>query len=90
MSQKFIDLATQIEALETQLINLAKDLAQEMLTLGFGAYVQDPATRLVYKIVEPKGSFIYFKKIDYVRTAKTEERSGTLSKKEANEAGFSL
>jgi hypothetical protein len=90
MSQKFIDLAVQMESLEDQIGKLREELNQEMLSVGIGQYIQDPVTRLVYKIVEPKGTFVYYKKIDYVRTAKELERSGTLSAKDAEKAGFKL
>jgi hypothetical protein len=45
---------------------------------------------LVYKIVVPKGKYMYFDAIDYVRTKKETEKSGDLSKKAAEEAGFVL
>jgi hypothetical protein len=41
-------------------------------------------------VVKPKGTFTYFKDLDYVRTAQEGERAGTLSKKEAESLGFAL
>ena len=90
MSQRFIDLAVQLEALEVSIQAVREELVKEMEVLKIGAFVQDPTTQLVYKIIEPKGKFTYFSKIDYVRTAKSDERCGTLSQKEAKEAGFTL
>lgn len=88
--QNFIDQAKAIESKQKELIDLHERLKDTMAALGVGTYVQDPATSTVYKIVKPKGTFMYFKDIDYVRTAIQDERSGSLSKKEAEEAGFTV
>lgn len=90
MSQKFLDLAVQMESLTDQVNVLREALNEEMKVMGIGKMVQDSSSGLVYKIVEPNGQFTYFKKIDYVRTAKESERAGSLSKKEAESSGFRL
>ena len=90
VSQTFLDLVVKLETAETLVQNLKDQLVKEMELVGVGSYVQDPLSLLVHRIVEPKGAFIYYPRISYVRTAKPEERSGTLSKKEAQEAGFTL
>jgi len=90
VSQTFLDLVVKLETAETLVQNLKDQLVKEMELVGVGSYVQDPLSLLVHRIVEPKGAFIYYPRISYVRTAKPEERSGTLSKKEAQEAGFIL
>lgn len=53
-------------------------------------FVQDPETKVVYKIVKPKGTFIPYHEIGYVRTRKSLEEKGDLSMTDAEEAGFDL
>lgn len=89
--ERFLELAKLTEAKYEELKALREELKTVMEGLDFNTYVQDPETLLVYKIIEPSGTFIEFRKIDYKRTAKEGERGGTvLSKKEAEEAGFVL
>lgn len=87
---RFLEIAKSYEALQEQIAQIREELAQSLAELGVGTYVQDPETGLVYKVAKPNGTFIYFKDIDYIRTAKPSERAGTLSKKEAEAAGFKL
>lgn len=65
-------------------------LQSAMNALGFGSFAQDVADGVVYQIVKPNGTFMYYRDIDYIRTAKEGERAGTLSKSKAEEAGFIL
>lgn len=85
---KFIEIAKKYEELQEQMKAVREELEATMNTLGTGTYAQDPDTGLVYKITKPTGTFMFYRDIDYVRTAKATERAGTLSKKEAEEAGF--
>jgi len=57
--------------------------------LGIGAYFQDEEG-IVYKTVKPSGTFVHF--IDYAvdRTRRMGEAKGSLSMKEAKEAGFEV
>lgn len=86
----FVEAAKTVEDLKEQLDKAYEKLNTIMTELGVNTYTQDPETKLVYKIVKPKGTFTYYRDIDYVRTAKEGERAGTLSKKEAEEMGYSL
>lgn len=88
--QRFLATAKYFEELQEQLNKTRDELNASLTELGIGNYVQDPESGLVYKIVKPIGTFMYYKDIDYVRTAKETERAGTLSKKEAEGAGFIL
>lgn len=91
LQNRFIELATQYENLSDQISAVRTDLEVIMKELKVDSYVQDPATLLVYKIVKPNGTFMYYRDIDYKRTAKEGERGGTvLAKKEAEEQGFTL
>lgn len=87
---KFLELAKYAEQLAEKQDQVRTELAAAMAALGVGTYVQDPLTGTVYKIVKPTGTFTYYRDINYTRTAQGEERAGTLSKKEAQEAGFVL
>lgn len=86
----FLEASKMVENLKDALEVAYNQLNAAMSDLGLDAYLQDPETKLVYKIVKPKGTFTYYRDIDYVRTAKEGERAGTLSKKEAQEKGFNL
>lgn len=90
MQGKFLELAKKSEELSEELGKVREELTTTMLELGLDSYVQDPETLLTYKIVKPNGTFMYYRDVDYKRTAKEGERAGTLSKKEAEEAGFVL
>lgn len=57
--------------------------------IGIGNYFQD-AEGTVYKIVEPLGKWVTFETYSYVRTRRGDERQGTLSMKEAQQAGFEV
>ena len=86
----FLTLVKEQERLKDLLSTNNEELQNFLKDLTLGEYVQDPETCLVYKIVKPTGRFVYYNDRDYVRTAKATERAGTLSKKEAEEAGFTL
>ena len=87
---RFLALTKIKEDLILQLKAIDADLEAAMQTLGVDKMLQDPDTLLVYKIVKPRGTFISFKDIGYVRTKKEGEERGELSAKEAEAAGFVL
>lgn len=89
-NMNFVILAQEIER-EQKALNEKRDrLVALMEDMGVGTYVQCQNTKTVYKVVKPNGTFMYYRDIDYVRTALEGERAGTLSKKEAEEAGFAV
>jgi hypothetical protein len=88
--QKVIFLAKQKEQILEQLKAVNEQLEAALNETGVGTMMQDPETLLVYKVVKPKGTFISYKEIDYVRTKKEDEDRGDLSVKEAKAAGFVL
>jgi len=88
--KKFLELAKYSEQLTDKRNEVLKELEAVMLELGVNTYLQDEETLAVYKVIEPTGIFVGFKKIDYKRTAFEGERQGSLSKKEAEEKGFYL
>lgn len=88
---KFLTLAAQYEELKAKKNEVQDQLELVMKELGFDTYVQDPVSLLVYKIHKPNGTFMYYRDIDFKRTAKEGEKGGVvLSKKEAEEQGFTL
>jgi len=88
--KKFLELSKQYEALKAQMKELKPQLHGLMEEIGVGSYIQDTETMLVYKVVRPTGTFISFDQIGYDRTKTALETRGSLSKKEAEEAGFTL
>lgn len=87
---KFLELSKKYESLKEQMKELKPVIQTLLLEIGAGTMFQDPATSLVYRIVRPKGTFISFDEIAYERTKKSTEFKGSLSKKEAEAAGFNL
>ena len=89
LQEKFIALAKKKEDLEKQLKHLNTELAEVMRQLPLGEMFQDPNDKIVYQIIWPSGRYVEYKTIDYIRTRKEGEKTGTLSIKAAQEAGFS-
>jgi hypothetical protein len=89
--RRFLELAVQYEATKDLLNGIREKLEESMKEVGLDQYVQDPETLLVYKIVKPNGTFMYYRDIDFKRTAKEGEKGGNvLAKKEVLELGFEL
>ena len=87
----FLTAAKKYEDLKDQLSEARKALDESLIALGVNTYVQDAETLAVYKVIQPEGTFVAFRKIDYKRTAFEGEKGGqVLSKKEAEEQGFYL
>lgn len=87
---KFLELAKEYELLKDRLELIRQELTVSLSQLELNSYFQDPVSKVVYKVVKPKGTFISYKDVDYHRTALEGERQGSLSKKEAQEQGFIL
>lgn len=88
--QKFLELAKRYEELTEEMKEIKPKMQELMAEIKPGTMFQDTDTMLVYQVVIPKGKYMYFDPIDYVRTKKETERQGELSKKAAEEAGFVL
>jgi hypothetical protein len=88
--KKFLEISKRYETLKEEMKAIKPNLTELMLAMGEGTMFQDPETSLVYKIEKPSGTFISFDPISYVRTKKVGEDRGTLSKTEAEKAGFTL
>lgn len=88
--QKFIELTKQLELLKEQRKEVGSQLEELANQIGVGSSFQDPTDKTVFEIVIPDGKYMYFDKIDYNRTRREGERSGSLSLKRAKELGFEL
>ncbi len=88
--QKFLEIAKRYEVLKEEMKALKPTLQDLMTEIGVGEMFQDPSTGLVYKIEVPTGTYISFDPINYVRTKKAGETKGSLSKSDAEAAGFTL
>jgi hypothetical protein len=87
---RFFALVKKYEELQKQADSARELVKMEMELFKIGDMVQAPVDGVVYKIVVPTGTYIEFRKIDYQRTRKEGETKGSLSMKEAKEAGFVL
>lgn len=87
--QKLVTMLTKYEELKIQMKLMKVEMNLLLEEESVGAKFQDPSTKLVYKIIEPEGTFIEFTKIGYLRTRKEGEKGGNyMAKKEAEELGF--
>lgn len=87
---KVLELSKIYEKMKAELDTVREDLTLALSRLELNSYFQDPVTMAVLKVVKPKGVFCSFRDVDYHRTALEGERQGSLSKKEAQEKGFSV
>lgn len=88
--QELVGIIKTYEAKKAELDLIRDQMTTLLSDVGVGIYIQCPETGTVYKVVKPNGTFVYFKDLDYVRTALEGERAGTLSKKEVEAIGFVL
>ena len=80
--KRLVELSYKKDELKKQYEELNTELEGVLTYLGVDSFFQDEEGT-VYKVVVPKGSYISFKHIDFVRTRRGEEKLGTLSMKEA-------
>lgn len=84
--KRFVELERQRKQFLDDFDAALKAVAEEA---GVGNYFQDDQG-VVYKIVTPEGRWVRFDAVSYVRTKRDGESKGTLSAKEATEAGFEM
>jgi hypothetical protein len=87
---KFLEISKRLETLREEVKALQPTLEELMIEIGVDTMFQDPSTMLVYQIEEPTGTYITFQKVSYKRTKKAGETKGSLSKTDAEAAGFTL
>ena len=88
--KKFIQTTKELELLKEKRKEIGLQLEELANQIGVGSSFQDPEDKTVFEIVVPEGKYMYFDKIDYVRTRREGERSGSLSLKRAKELGYEL
>lgn len=88
--KRIVELSKKMEGLKKELSTLGLELDSLLLDYGVGSSFQDPTDNTVYEIVQPKGTFIEYRKIGYERTKREGEFRGTMSKKRAEELGYKL
>lgn len=84
LQEKLVELSFKRDELKAKYEEFNTQLEEVLTKLGLD-YVFEDKQGTVYKVVTPKGAFVSFKHIDYVRTKRGDEKAGTLSLKEANE-----
>jgi len=89
IQKKFIALEKEREVHKQYFKDLNEATQAVADEIGIGKYFQDDRGT-VFKIVVPTGRWVEFEQIGYVRTRRADESKGSLSLKEAQEAGFSL
>ncbi|RMG80255.1 MAG: hypothetical protein D6707_06705, partial [Bacteroidetes bacterium] len=86
--KEFLTMVEKYEALKKELKEMKPKMQELLEQIGEGEYFT--GNNVVYKVIRPEGTFVSFDKISYVRTKKEDEKRGSLSMKEAKEAGFNI
>ena len=89
LQNKFVELEKQRTIHKQFFEDLTKATQAVADELGVNGMFQ-AEDGVVYKIVTPAGRWIQFETISYVRTKREGEQKGSLSIKEAKEAGFEV
>lgn len=86
---KFLELESKKEEVKQFFKDLDAATKEVAEVVGIGNYFQAP-DGTVFKMVMPTGTFVEFKTIGYERTKREGEKRGSLSVKEAKEAGYDV
>lgn len=87
------ELIAQVKKLEElkDFYKAQSDVVEKLMEqLPLDSMFQDTETMLVYKVQKAKGHYVTYKDREIVRTKKATEKTATLSKKEAEENGFTV
>ena len=84
---KFVALEKRKEEIKKYSEELAAAVAEVQAEVGIDGFFQDNEGT-VYQIVIPKGKFVYFEHVSYIRTRRLDEKSGDLAIGKAEAAGF--
>lgn len=84
-----VTLSLEKEKLKKQMEELNKNLEEALKNLGVG-YVFQAEDGTVFRVSKPTGAFITFREIDYDRTRREGEKSGSMSLTDARNAGFEV
>lgn len=87
--KQFVKLEKLRDAAKQVFTDLNTALREVVNESGTEAYFQDEEGT-VYKTTVPKGRWVEYESVSYLRTRRNDEDKGSLSIKEAEEAGFKL
>jgi len=91
---KLIQITKQFEAAKDQYKELSAQLNEACTAVaqetGLDVLFQDPTDGTVFKIERPKGTYVEFRQIGYARTRREGEKKGSISIKDAKDAGFNV
>lgn len=89
VQKKFVELEKKKKEYRDYFDQLQQAIQDVSNEIGIdGMFQDDDGT--VYQIVIPDGRFIYYEKVGYIRTRRTDEARGDLSLKKAQEAGYEV
>lgn len=89
LQNSVVELSLQKEALKKQMEEVSAKLEESLSLLGIG-HVFQAEDGTVFRVAKPTGTYISFKSIDYDRTRREGEKSGSMSLKDAQAAGFEV
>lgn len=89
LQNKLVELAEKREALKKQMDAVYEELDSTLKALGEGAMFQ-AESGIVFSIKKVSGQYVTYRELEYQRTKKKDEAKGSLSQKEAKDAGFDL
>jgi len=87
--KKLVELDKRKEEIKKFHDDLSAAVADVQKEIGIDGFFQDHEGT-VYQIVVPKGKFMYFDHISYIRTRRLNEKSGDLSLDKAQAAGYTV
>lgn len=86
---KFVNLERKREDVKRYFDELAQATLVLKNEIGLNGMFQDDQG-IVYQVVKPKGKFVSYEDLSYIRTKREGEERGELSVKKAEEAGFKV
>jgi len=87
--QRFIELERKKSEVKKYFDELQAAVEAVSKEIGINGHFQDDQG-IVYQIVIPKGKFVYFEPVSYVRTKRAGEERGDLSVSKAKELGYDI
>lgn len=89
LEESLVNLSLQKERLKKEMEETNSKLDEVLKGLGLGHMFQAP-DGTVFRVSKPTGTYISFREIDYDRTRREGEKSGSLSLTDARNAGFEV
>lgn len=89
LEETLVTLSLQKEKLKKEMEEINGKLEEALKGLGIGHMFQ-AQDGTVFRVSKPTGTYISFREIDYDRTRREGEKSGSLSLTDARAAGFEV